>query len=124
VKRYPFERPESDGTAREPDEVLPPLGAEPRAASPPGIGVNPVFAGALLDVIDFLTFGPVGLSVGWLVGGVAAWILSSLAGVPPWQRALWALAAAVYCSLPVTGVLPLGTILGLFLRLRSPRRPG
>ncbi len=77
---------------------------------------GPVLAGLLIDLADLVTpmglgrLGyPIGAAVGWWVGGQMG--LSS-------QRRLWLVAlGALYCGLPGTSRLPLGTIVGFASRL-------
>ena len=85
--------------------------------------LGPVFAGLLLDMADFATWGPLGLKIGLLVGAVAGWLLAPSFGVPPQRRWLCALVAGVYCMLPFTAFLPLGTVLGALVRLHQRSQP-
>ncbi len=96
------------------------VGSAPRL---PRSSVGPVVAGLLLDMADFATWGPLGLKIGLLVGGVAGWLLAPSLGVPPQRRWLCALVAGVYCMLPFTAFLPLGTLLGVLVRLHERSQP-
>lgn len=97
-------------------EVLPPEG-EPRGTRRRRAGrrfveaFGPIGAGILIDLADFVTYGPLGLMFGMLVGGTLAYVLSGFFGQPVWKRFLWALAAGIYCTLPRTELIPLATIL-------------
>lgn len=83
----------------------------------------PVVAGALLDLLDLATWGPVGLWVGLAAGGLAGWMLAPLLGWQGRSRWLGALGAGLYCMLPVTSILPLGTVVGLLSSLRERKAP-
>lgn len=71
--------------------------------------LGPILGGIALDLADFATFGPVGLAVGWLFGGVvAAWIAGfyRLDRMTYW---LFVLIGAVYCMAPFTDLIPAAT---------------
>ena len=81
----------------------------------------PVLAGALIDAVDFATFGPIGLSLGLLAGGLVGWWLSPLLGFQSHRRWLGALLSGLYCMIPFTSLLPLATLsAGLAHTLREP----
>jgi hypothetical protein len=82
--------------------------------------IAPIAAGLLLDAIDLMTFGPVGLWTGLAIGGAAGWLLSPYLGFSDRHRWLCALLAGVYCTLPFTSFVPLAGVLATaanFLRL-------
>lgn len=81
--------------------------------------LSPVVAGIIIDLIDAGTFGPVGIKFGLPVGGLAGYWLAGEMGFRGKRRLQIAVAAGVYCMLPMTSVLPLGTILGALARYRS-----
>lgn len=85
--------------------------------------LGPVFGGVALDLLDLASFGPVGVFGGLAVGGLFAWWLTGVYRVPEGRRPWIALAAGVYCALPMTEALPLATIFSVISRLaRHPRR--
>ena len=96
-------------------EVLPPEG-EPRARHARRAGrqladaFGPLAAAVLLDAIDFVSYGQVGLLVGMFVGGTFTYVYTSMYGLPVWQRLLWAIAAGFYCLLPRTQLIPMATL--------------
>lgn len=95
-------------------EVLPPEGGRWRAQSPRARRLaeafGPLAVALMVDAVDFVSFGQVGMMLGMLVGGSLTYFFTSVYGLPVWQRLLWALAAGVYCLLPHARVIPLATI--------------
>jgi len=77
---------------------------------------GPVGAGLIIDAVDFVTFGPVGLALGFPIGAAAGyWLARSL---------ICAVIAGVYCTIPGTELLPLGTLVGALVRLEDvPQAP-
>ena len=103
-------------------EVLPPENKMPQATAPASVAqraFGPVVAGAIIDIIDFATFGPLGLVFGLIVGGGVAWYICYLYGLPLRQKLLWSLAAGIYCTIPFTEFIPVGTLVGAFIRYRE-----
>ena len=78
--------------------------------------LGPVAGALILDFADFATFGPLGLVIGWLVGGVTGWWISSLYGYRIRYRLFWSALAAIYCTIPFTAIVPLATIISLIAR--------
>ena len=78
--------------------------------------LGPVAGALILDFADFATFGPIGLVLGWLVGAVTGWWISSLYGYDMRYRCIWAALAALYCTIPFTAVIPLATIISVIAR--------
>ena len=85
--------------------------------------IGPVLAGFLLDGVDFVTYGPIGLWAGAAAGALAGYLLALSMGVEFERRWPYAAAAGAYCMLPFTAFLPLATVLGTAIRLREGRRP-
>lgn len=85
--------------------------------------VGPILAGVLLDLVDFATYGPIGLWAGALVGGLAGYFLSMSMGVEAARRWSYAAIAGAYCMMPFTAFLPLATVLGAVIRIRERGRP-
>lgn len=83
---------------------------------------GPVAAGMLLDLIDLATFGPIGLITGLPVGAAAGWWMASALGVEKKNRRWFALAAAIYCTIPFTAVIPLATLTGAYVRFKQSDR--
>jgi len=101
-------------TERE-EEVARVLAPEPAPASRRRI--PPVVLGMILDAVDFVTLGPLGLYGGFVLGGLAAFWAGRQAGLE--RRGAWlaALAGAVYAATPATELIPLGTLIGLGVQL-------
>jgi hypothetical protein len=78
----------------------------------------------LLDLVDFATYGPIGLWAGLVVGGLAGYVLAASMGVAAQRRWPYALVAGIYCMLPFTAFLPIATVLGGLIRLRESRPAG
>jgi len=83
---------------------------------------GPILAGLIIDLVDFATFGPVGLVLGLPVGGFAGYWMGRALGLGT-RATLWcALAAGVYCTIPGTELIPLATIIGACVRFRQTGR--
>jgi len=79
-----------------------------------------VLAGMLLDTVDLVTMGPLGLYGGFLFGAAAGWWAAREFGFEGRSRWLVAVAAAIYAATPATEFIPLGTLAGMLVRL-GPR---
>lgn len=104
-------------------ERLPENGsAEPAGSS--GVGkasaerLNPVLAGLVIDALDLATRGPRGFLVGGPLGGLVGTWLGRRMGLDRARSLGLGALCALYCSLPGTELLPLGTLVGLY-RLTS-----
>jgi len=80
-------------------------------------GLGPLAAGAVIDAVDLATFGPVGIWLGMGVGGIVGWWLAPSLGFSRRYRWLCALLTGLYCTLPMTGFLPVATLVGGTIRL-------
>ena len=84
---------------------------------------GPVVAGLILDLVDFATFGPLGFFLGIPVGLAAGYWLGTCLGLER-KHSVWiAMAAAIYCTMPGTEFIPLGTLVGAFARFWESGRP-
>lgn len=107
-------------------EVLPPQSGGYGDPSPPHTQAGDpgpsrthlALIGLVLDLLDLITWGPIGTRLGLPIGFAAAFALLTLAGMPLKRRLLLSAGAGLYCLLPGTERIPLGTLLGTFLRLR------
>jgi hypothetical protein len=84
--------------------------------------LSPVIAGFIIDLVDAGTFGPIGLKLGLPIGALAGFWAATHMGLRGKARRNIALGAGIYCLLPMTSFLPLGTLLGALSRLHSVRR--
>ena len=82
--------------------------------------IGPIFAGMILDLADFMTFGPIGLYLGLFVGLTVGWYLAGLLRLPKKWRVWAAWLAGLYCLVPGTEFLPVATILGGLSRFFEP----
>jgi len=119
-----------DTESRTADEVIEveaerlPLEGEPGQAGPAKgkrlvQALSPVIAGLIIDMVDAGTLGPIGIRFGLPIGGLAGYWLAGPMGFRGKRRLYVALAAGLYCWLPITSFLPLGTLLGVLARFRS-----
>ncbi len=83
--------------------------------------ITPIMIGALLDVIDFFTAGPVGLTFGFIIGAGITWVLLTMTHVQAKKRLWFSILAGIYCTTPLTGLLPLGTLLGTLIGIGMSR---
>ena len=81
--------------------------------------IGPVAAGMIIDGLDVLTLGPLGLLLGIPVGIIAGYWLGRSLGFSKSACLTCAAAAAVYCTVPMTEVLPLGTLAGALGRFQK-----
>ncbi|MGQ0633305.1 MAG: hypothetical protein ACT4QC_01740 [Planctomycetaceae bacterium] len=78
--------------------------------------LGPLAGGIIIDFVDFATFGPIGLVLGPVLGGLAGWWVSSIYQFGWRGRAVVATLAAVYCTIPFTELLPLATLVAAVAR--------
>ena len=71
--------------------------------------IGPIAGAMILDAADLITFGPLGLYAGFLVGVVVGFWLTSLYRFSIPFRLFWALVAGVYCTIPFTEPFPIAT---------------
>lgn len=100
----------------EPDEVILPEVVGEGGIKRAERAFGPVIAGLIIDIVDLATFGPIGIFSGMIIGGLAAYWVCSIYGMPMKQRLLWALAAGTYCTIPFTEIFPLATLIGAYAR--------
>ncbi len=98
----------------DPDRGHDPRGVPPSRppAAPPGLKqtIGPMIAGLAIDGLDLMTFGPIGLYTGLILGGAVGYWLAPRLGFPPRARWLAALMTGIYCTIPLTGFIPAAAI--------------
>lgn len=84
--------------------------------------LTPVLAGLMIDLVDLVTFGPIGTWLGMLLGVLLGWQLAPRFGMghKPWAPALM---AGFYCMTPGTALLPLATLLASLMGLGGQGKP-
>ena len=84
---------------------------------------GPMVAGLAIDGLDLMTYGPIGLYAGLIVGGTAGYLLAPMLGFSERGRWLCALMTGVYCTVPLTGFIPAAAVAAglsqVFLRGRE-----
>lgn len=84
---------------------------------------GPVLAGLVIDSLDFATLGTLGIMIGMLVGGSAAFYICSIMELKIWKRVLIATLAGFYCAMPRTEFIPAATLVGAVIRfLQTEKR--
>ncbi|MCP3916105.1 MAG: hypothetical protein GY711_11155 [bacterium] len=78
--------------------------------------LGPIIAGVAIDLVDAATIGGLGAKLGFPIGVVAGWYISRRLPLSKKQRVWFAVGCGVYCLLPGTHMLPLGTVLGFVAR--------
>jgi len=80
---------------------------------------GPIVAGMIIDLVDFATFGPLGLILGLPIGGLAGYWMGKALGLSR-KATLWcALAAGIYCTIPGTEFIPLATMVGAYVQFQE-----
>ena len=87
--------------------------------------IGPLMAGMLIDLFDVVTLGPMGVFLGVPIGGFAGYWLGKCLGLSNRGCLGCAAAAAIYCSVPFTEFVPLGSLIGAYVRFMegSPTAP-
>jgi hypothetical protein len=80
-----------------------------------------VLAGVLIDLLDLTLSGPLG-PAGAIAAAAVVWWVAGQHRVARGARIALAAGAALYCALPLTELVPLGTVVGAVLSLWPSRR--
>lgn len=78
--------------------------------------LGPIAAGVIIDAVDFVTFGPIGLVLGFPIGATAGYWLGRSMHLEKQTSFICAVIAGIYCTIPGTELLPLGTLVGALVR--------
>lgn len=81
--------------------------------------MGPVVAGMIIDAVDLVTVGPIGLVIGIPVGAIAGYWLGQSMALEKNACLFCAVAAGIYCTIPFTELLPLGTMVGALVRYKD-----
>jgi hypothetical protein len=84
--------------------------------------LGPIAGCLVLDLMDFVTLGPIGLVIGVPIGAAIGWWLGSLYGLERAGKITVAVLSAVYCTIPFTEILPLATLSGAVARFHHAGR--
>lgn len=81
---------------------------------------GPIAAGMTLDLMDLITFGPVGFVLGAPFGALAGYWMGTALRLDRMGIIFCTIAGGVYCTIPFTELLPLGTLVGAIVRYQNP----
>ncbi len=81
--------------------------------------LGPVASGIILDVLDFATFGPLGLVLGFVTGFSVGWWIASIEEQSPWMKFILACLSGLYMTVPFTEIIPLATLVVALVRVRG-----
>jgi len=110
VVEVEVERPEPDEGAR--SDLQPPAAGAFRGSA------GPLLAGLVVDLADLIT--PLGLGkLGFPIGAGVGWWIGGQLGLRGSRRAWLTVLGAVYCGVPGTRFLPLGSMVGLISGVRG-----
>jgi hypothetical protein len=88
-------------------------GSERQSSRP----LSPLVFGLILDALDLGTRGPRWLLPGLAVGGAVGYLLARKSGLGSGRSLGLGALCGLYCALPGTAPLPLGTLVGAYLAL-------
>ncbi|MHC4926350.1 MAG: hypothetical protein ACYTER_03285 [Planctomycetota bacterium] len=78
--------------------------------------LGPIAGGLILDFVDLATLGPIGLVVGPFLGFATGFWICSAYRFSIWTKISLSLLAGLYCMIPMTGPLPLATLVAACCR--------
>ncbi len=83
--------------------------------------VGAFFAGLILDIADFATFGRAAMVIGLAAGTLAGLYIVSVLRIPMPHRVKWIAMAALYCAIPRTEFFPLAALAVTIRALRHAK---
>jgi hypothetical protein len=93
---------------------------DPAAARRDPHPVPAIAAGLVIDLLDLSLAGPLGIA-GAVVAGVLVWWLARARGVSGPLLGFTIAVTAIYCVLPLTELVPLGTLVGAAISIADWR---
>lgn len=81
---------------------------------------GPLTAGILIDALDVLTFGPIGMYLGPLLGALLGWWLALKLNLGVVGQCVLLAVTAIYCALPGSELMPLATAVIALARFFKP----
>jgi len=78
-----------------------------------GFAWGPLLAAISIDVADVFSVGPVGWVAGLFLGGLLTVMVSLAAGAKLRRALVFGALGGIYCAMPLTGPIPLATMLTL-----------
>jgi hypothetical protein len=101
-----------------------PVSTQPTVIERLNNALAPLVGGLVLDLADFVTFGPIGLYIGLFVGAAIGWWIGTVYRFSNAAKLLWALLAGLYCLVPTTELFPIATVISAVARFyENPRKP-
>jgi len=82
--------------------------------------LGPITGGLLLDFVDLTTFGPLGIFFGGVLGAMVAWWITSTYNITGTAKLFLITIAAMYCTIPLTELVPMATIFFAICRFFEP----
>ena len=78
--------------------------------------LGPLAGGMILDALDLVTFGPIGLCGGFIIAAFVGWWISSIYRFSLVGRITFSVLAALYVAIPFTEIFPLATLVSAIAR--------
>lgn len=85
--------------------------------------LGPILPGLLIDLLDLITFLHIGVVTGLIAGGITGYWAGGQLGLAPKKRLIGSLIAGIYCALPFTEFIPIGTLVGAYARISQLGKP-
>lgn len=79
---------------------------------------GPLIGAIILDLVDLVSFGPLGIG-GFFIGLLVGWWMISVYDLSTKTRIWLSLLAGVYCLVPFTELIPVATLVTAFARFKG-----